>query len=448
MRSVLLACTAVLAVAGALLVPAAAAADPTEITNVAAPTISGTPRVGATLRATPGDWDPAEVNLSYRWLRDGEPIAAAGTATYALVPADLGAAIRVRVTATWGDLDAVTVTSGRTAAVGKGRLRMLTRPRIEGRPKVGRRLVARPGRWSPAPARVKYVWYAGGKKLRHHIGKRRLRLTGAMRGKRISVVFRYRAPRGYADLVRTRKKQRRVYPLARPVRLPRAAPAPRRTLPKQRRAVGKGAHPVITRVPDGVWRSMVGVSWHRGCPVGRPGLRLLRINYWDFGGHRRRGEVVAARGAVGKMAGALRAMYRKRLPIRAMYRVDRFGWSRRLGGGNDYASMAADNTSAFNCRDVVGRPGVRSPHAYGRSLDVNPWENPYRSSQGWHPNRWWVSRSHGRVAWRSRSHAVVRVMRNHGLRWTYGRRDAHHFDAAVRHGREVPVPDCGMPVCH
>jgi hypothetical protein len=114
--------------------------------------------------------------------------------------------------------------------------------------------------------------------------------------------------------------------------------------------------------------------------------------------------------------------------IRAMYRVDRFGWSKRLGGADDFASMAADNTSAFNCRDVVNRPGVRSPHSSGRSLDVNPWENPYRSARGLVPNRWWHPRSHPLVAWRSRGHVVVRVMARHGLRWTYGTGDSHHFD--------------------
>ena len=101
-----------------------------------------------------------------------------------------------------------------------------------------------------------------------------------------------------------------------------------------------------------------------------------------------------------------------------MDRVDRFGWGRRSRGGDDYGSMAAGNTSAFNCRDVTGRPGVRSPHSYGRSLDVNTWENPYRSSHGWTPNGWWAGRSHERVAWRSRTHRVVRIMAGNGLRWT------------------------------
>jgi hypothetical protein len=222
-----------------------------------------------------------------------------------------------------------------------------------------------------------------------------------------------------------------------PVKLPQAAPNPRVHLPDQPFAVGNGANPVVSPIPDRVWRQMTGRTWHRGCPVGRPRLRYLRINYWDYAGYRRRGELVANADAVHQMAGALAEMYRKKLPIRAMYREDRFGWSRRLQGANDYKSMAAGNTSAFNCRRVVGNPGARSPHSYGRSLDVNTWENPYRSAQGTVPNTWWMGHSHRRVAWRSRSHPVVRVMASHGLRWTYGTGDTQHFDVRPGSGRST-----------
>ncbi|MCD4527011.1 M15 family metallopeptidase [Nocardioides sp. cx-173] len=232
-----------------------------------------------------------------------------------------------------------------------------------------------------------------------------------------------------------------------PVALPKGAPRPRITLPPQPRAVGEGANVTVGRIPDAVWRQMVGVSWHRGCPVGRDGLRLVRVNYWDYEGYRRRGEVVTAADAAGKIGGALAQMYRRGFPIRAMYRIDRFGYSRRLQGGNDYKSMAAGNTSAFNCRHVVNRPGVRSPHSYGRSLDVNTWENPYRSATGLVPNTWWQSRSHPLVAWRSGGHPVVRLMRSHGLRWTYGTGDSQHFDAA-HHGRVLLPRVCLAVVCH
>jgi len=234
-------------------------------------------------------------------------------------------------------------------------------------------------------------------------------------------------------------------PPAPPVDLPAAAPAPRRTPPGQARPDVKGPHVVVSRIPDGVWRSMVGRTWHAGCPVGRAGLRLIRANYFDFGGYRRRGELIVAAGATDQFAGALRALYRARIPMRSMYRVDRFGWSKRVRGGDDYASMAAGNTSAFNCRDVVGRPGVRSPHSYGRAFDLNTWENPYHSAQGVVPNRWWAGRSHPRVAWRSGRHQVVKIMRAHGFAWTYGTHDSQHFDA--RTARGTILARCAT-VCH
>ncbi len=216
-------------------------------------------------------------------------------------------------------------------------------------------------------------------------------------------------------------------PRGTPVAYPAKAPRPAYTGP-QARAVGTGANSRISGIPDAVWRSMVGRSWHRGCPVGRENLRLLRINYWGFDGYRYRGEMVLGSAVVGRAAGALRDMYDGRFPIRRMYRVDRFGWSPRLHGANDYASMRADNTSGFNCRSVVNKPGVLSPHARGRAVDVNTWENPYRSATGLVPNSWWASRSHPRVAWRSASHPVVRIWRSHGFRWTYGNGDSQHLD--------------------
>ena len=222
-------------------------------------------------------------------------------------------------------------------------------------------------------------------------------------------------------------------PAVRPVALPSRAPRPAHT-PLQARATGAGAHAVITTIPARVWRTMVGRSWHRGCPVGRSGLRLLRINYWGFDGYRRRGEMVLSAAVASRAAGALRDMYHGHYPIRRMYRVDRFGWSPRLHGANDYASMRADNTSGFNCRSVVNKPRVLSPHARGRAIDVNTWENPYRSATGLVPNTWWASHSHPLVAWRSGSHPVVRIWRAHGFRWTYGNLDSQHVD-----GRNAPL---------
>jgi hypothetical protein len=267
-------------------------------------------------------------------------------------------------------------------------------------------------------------------------------------GPRVDTAWKVHGPRlAWAEWDVSPRHDLDNVPRIAPVSLPAGAPRPSVALPAQRRAVGAGANARVTRIPDAVWSDMVGRSWHRGCPVGRRGLRLVRLNYWGFDGYRRRGELVVATGVTQQVVRAFSALHRKRLPLRSMYRVDRFGWSDRLNGADDYRSMAADNTSAFNCRDVVGRPGRVSPHSYGRSVDINPWENPYRSSSGWVPSSWWVSRSHPKVAWRDRSHAVVETMSGAGFAWTYGVDDAHHFDARTWSGRVLLRGVCDAVVC-
>ena len=99
-------------------------------------------------------------------------------------------------------------------------------------------------------------------------------------------------------------------------------------------------------------------------------LRRLRLSYWGFDGAPHHGTLVV-NAAVVRRSSAFARLYAARFPIRRMQPVDAFG-------GSDDRSMAADNTSAFNCRTAVA-PGPRrwSAHAYGEAIDVNPVENPY-----------------------------------------------------------------------
>jgi hypothetical protein len=68
-------------------------------------------------------------------------------------------------------------------------------------------------------------------------------------------------------------------------------------------------------------------------------------------------------------------LYDQDFPIARMQLVDDYQ-------GSDDLSMEANNTSAFNCREVTGRPGVWSQHSYGGAIDINPVQNPYISSGG------------------------------------------------------------------
>ena len=117
---------------------------------------------------------------------------------------------------------------------------------------------------------------------------------------------------------------------------------------------------------------MTGVSWHAGCPVGLGELRLITLTYRGFDGRDHTGRLIANRTAAAQLVAVFRRLYAARFPIRRMEPVD-------LYGGDDYRSIEADNTSAFNCRAATGSSRW-SNHAYGLAIDVNPIENPYISS--------------------------------------------------------------------
>jgi len=112
-------------------------------------------------------------------------------------------------------------------------------------------------------------------------------------------------------------------------------------------------------------------SWRTGCPVPPDGLRLLRVSHWGFDDLPHVGSIVVAVSVTDAVLELFRTLYDQRFPIRRMEPVDAYG-------GDDDASMAADNTSGFNCRPAVAAgPPQWSNHAYGLAIDVNPVENPY-----------------------------------------------------------------------
>jgi poly-gamma-glutamate synthesis protein (capsule biosynthesis protein) len=119
---------------------------------------------------------------------------------------------------------------------------------------------------------------------------------------------------------------------------------------------------------------MTPTSWRPGCPVGLEDLRYLSVAHWGFDGAVHVGELVVHADVVADLEGIFGDLFAAGFPIWQMRLVDDFG-------GDDFTSIEADNTSAFNCRPVEGGSGW-SNHAYGRAIDVNPIENPYVYADG------------------------------------------------------------------
>ena len=86
------------------------------------PSISGDARVGSTLTANSGTWEPAPDSLSYQWLADGRPVVGADTPTLDLEPAMVGKRVSVTVTAAKSGYDPVGATSTATDPVAQGEL--------------------------------------------------------------------------------------------------------------------------------------------------------------------------------------------------------------------------------------------------------------------------------------------------------------------------------------
>ncbi|MCP4382431.1 MAG: M15 family metallopeptidase [Hyphomicrobiales bacterium] len=147
-------------------------------------------------------------------------------------------------------------------------------------------------------------------------------------------------------------------------------------------AFAQNAHAVAVPIPDDIWRQMQDRSWHETldatqcerpetcvCPP-RETLVLLSVPFRDFQGKEGVGELIVAKDVADEVAGVFVDIFESRqFRIESMELVNRFD-------GDDVASMAANNTSAFNCRLTTGGSSL-SAHATGTAIDINPVQNPY-----------------------------------------------------------------------
>jgi len=151
-------------------------------------------------------------------------------------------------------------------------------------------------------------------------------------------------------------------------------------------------------------------------------LCLIDVRYWGFDGRLHAGQLVIYRELATEIREIFSLLQRENFPVGGAVPIVRYGWS-------DEASMAADNTSAFNYRFIAGTETL-SRHATGRALDINPRRNPAIYPDGriapvgaeYRP---------GTPGTFTGEHPVVCAFRERGWRWGGHfdhMRDYHHFD--------------------
>ena len=179
-------------------------------------------------------------------------------------------------------------------------------------------------------------------------------------------------------------------------------------------------------VPEALAARMRHHSWRPGCPTPIADLVYLRLSHFGYDGSPHQGELVVHKALASEVLSIFKALFDLRFPIERMKLIDDYQ-------GDDDASMADNNTSAFNCRFVAGKPGVFSKHSSGRAVDINPRTNPMVLDGRVFPaaGAAFVDRkSHTPGLLRARG-LPVRAFTRHG--WTWGgtwvlMKDYQHFE--------------------
>jgi hypothetical protein len=114
---------------------------------------------------------------------------------------------------------------------------------------------------------------------------------------------------------------------------------------------------------------------NRGPVVGCDRLKFIKFGYIGFDGQTHDdGEIVVMDAVSDYVARIFSGLRRISFPIAKAKLMNAYD-------GNDDASMADNNTSSFNDREIVGG-GAMSLHAYGLAIDLNPVQNPYAKRLG------------------------------------------------------------------
>ena len=184
---------------------------------------------------------------------------------------------------------------------------------------------------------------------------------------------------------------------------------------------------VINAVITQTTSAEVEKTYHAGCPVGPSKLRTVTMNFYGLDKKMHRGLLIVRSDLTTEVIRSFDISLQHRFRVAKMKNPNVYD-------GNDPVQMEANNTSAFNCRQVVGNPYKLSPHSYGTSIDVNPVQNPYRDING----KWWpengkpyIDRTPYRAGMLTKDSYLTQKLRSYdffwGGLWSPGK-DYQHFE--------------------
>lgn len=129
---------------------------------------------------------------------------------------------------------------------------------------------------------------------------------------------------------------------------------------------------------DNLRRYITGVSYpgteSDALEISYDDLRYVHVLHYDFEGNLAEGELICNKLITQDIVEIFYELYKNEYFVEKIKLIDEYD-------GDDDASMADNNTSSFNYRNVAGSTSL-SKHSLGLAIDVNPLYNPYITYNG------------------------------------------------------------------
>lgn len=180
----------------------------------------------------------------------------------------------------------------------------------------------------------------------------------------------------------------------------------------------------IQEIPHEIIDSMIDKSiWSKECPLGFDKLELMEVEHYDFSGNITVGQLIIFDELALPLLKIFEELFAMKFPIYSMRLIDEFD-------GDDELSMAANNSSCFNFRNIPGS-SIISMHSYGAAIDINPVQNPFIIDDGAtiFPKQGseFLNRDNQR---QGMVEPIVHIFKKHGFEWGGDWNspiDYHHF---------------------
>ncbi len=154
-------------------------------------------------------------------------------------------------------------------------------------------------------------------------------------------------------------------------------------------------------------------------------MAILSVRYYSTDGKLHAGQLVVNKAVIEDVKAIFKLIEELKFPINHVIPIVKYDWS-------DDASMADNNTSAFNYRFIAGTKRL-SNHSFGRALDINPFFNPVIYSDGRISPHGAKYNKNGEGVF-TKDNPIVKEFIRRGWRWGgnfKSFKDNHHFDKTI-----------------